>query len=689
MALQNHNQLTLDQLVQQWFPQANASQQPRFAVVVDIGQGNCTAIFDIEGRLLAYYDLGGGALVNRFTYPHPAPTFCAGLSTKVILSHWDEDHNISIYTLYAQHKPRFEALHPAASLEVLAPAQRSGRPSKKKLGLLDMRSESSKDLEEYLEQKFQLHIWPDENPTALLPPVIPFTEHGNVKLIKVSGNNINNHALALRLTWHVANQHILLTGDAEYQPGTFTHACDATCVGLVASHHGAALDDEDSIPSPLPGARVLLVYSYGWGNSYSHPTDPGAAAYEARGWEDDFRMDTGGSETSAKFAGPRGNVGLTFPGDAALPGFAPGATPGEVDEAAIALVATAAAELEVCHGGAAPPTGEQIAVACAYQAAIEAGVPGVAAALVNPATLAPPLPPFPGGPVALHVRAAAGPRVVAPLLDTALQNAPAHAATAATPNLQALAAVLTQAALRACARVAQELTLRVEERRRTLDDPALGARAHVSTRSRDPMQQACAFTRTELTRSMVEESLPVDVLQREIDAATQRHALGVPTLDALKKDLALAACEAAWATIGVERGQSAPPPAVALHVAPQLTLRDDLKAGISAAVALAPAIPLGVSSVAPSALTENELAQMLPRVAVVAALVARAANGDADVSAQLAVATARVALSAASGAPQIGCHRHPRTCSNGPTAGSPCSLSIHSAQKTFASRIRT
>ncbi|NOJ78903.1 hypothetical protein [Myxococcus xanthus] len=690
MARHVKNQHSLHQLVQQWFPQGNAAQNPRFAVVVDIGQGNCTALFDMEGRLLAYYDLGAGALVNQFTYPDPAPAFCVGPSTKVILSHWDEDHNASLDTIYVQHQAKLSGTPPTASLVVLAPAQRSPAPRGKTTGLLSKRSETSKSLETYLEDNAELHIWPDEDPNNLLPPTIPHAAHQNVRVIKVSGNNINNHALALRLKWHAANHFILLTGDAEYQPGSFTHGCDATCVGLVASHHGAEIEDTTSIPRPLPGARVLLAYSYGWGNSFSHPTDRGVEAYEGRGWHDDFRMDTGGSETAAKFAGPRGNVGLTFPADVALPGLAPAAAPDEIDEAAIALVATAAAELEVWHGNATPPMGEQIAVAAAFQAANEALIPHVAAALVTPATVVPPNPPLTtGGPVSLDVTAASGARAVASLLDTSLQGAQAHAAAAAGGNLQGLARLLTQATLRACARVAQELTLRVEERRRALEDPSTGARVHVSTRSRDPMQQAAAFARTRLTRDLVEESLPTDLLQQVVDAATQWDANAPPTVPALREALALAACEAAWAFIGVERGRSAPPPAAALHVAQQLTIRDDLKASIAAAVALAPAIPIGVYSVAPSALTENELAQMLPRVAVVAALVACSAGGAADVSAQLAVAAARVTLPAASGAPQIGCHRHPRTCGNGPTANSPCSLSIHYATKAFSSRIRT
>ncbi|MCY1023915.1 hypothetical protein [Pyxidicoccus sp. MSG2] len=682
-------QITLNTLVQQWFPQASAAARPRFVVVVDIGQGNCNALFDTQGRLLGYFDLGGGVLVNKFTFPDPAPTFCMGLDTKIILSHWDEDHNSSLYVLTHQHHAKLTAGIPTASYMVLAPAQRSDPPGGRTRGLRHMRSEDSKLLEQYLEGEVDLHIWPDEDPDALLPPDIPHAEHGLVRLIKVSGDNLNNHAIALRLKAHGVNEYILLTADAEYQTGSFTHGCDTTCVGLVASHHGAALEDATEVPQPLPGSRMLLAYSYGWGNSYAHPSDPGVSAYEGRGWEDDSRMDTAGAEASARFAGPRGSVGLMFSADTGPAGLLPGANAADTDEAAIALVATAAAEVQSCNAVAQPAEGPAVAVAAAYQAAREAGAAWVADALVAPATRGPPVhPPLLGPPVALDVTAATGARaVVAALLD-ALQNAPAHAASAAHADIQALADAVTQAAMRACGRVAMELTRRVEERRKALASAA-GGRVHVSTRSRDPMRDAAHYTRHGGTQSEVEVSLPDGLVQRVVDAATQRDAILPPTAAAVRTALAKAACEAAWAVIGVERGQCAAPPSVAEHVAQQLVIRDDVKTSIAAAVALAPAIPIGAFSVAPSALTDNDNARQLPRVAAVAALVANVAGTAADVAAARAVAAARVTLAAAHGAPQVGCHRHPRTCGNGPTADHPCSLSIHYSTKMFAPRIRT
>jgi sugar lactone lactonase YvrE len=683
------NQGTLNALVQQWFPQANAAARPRFVVVVDIGQGNCNAVFDADGRLLCYFDLGGGVLVNKFTFPDPTPHFCMGLDTKVILSHWDEDHNSSLYILEHQHHAKLTAVAPTASYKVLAPAQRSDAPARKKVGLKHKRSEDSKLLEGYLEGQVELSIWPDEDPNALVPPAIPHAEHGLVRVIKVSGNNINNHALALRLQAHGVNEHILLTADAEYQTGSFTHGCDNTCVGLVASHHGAELEDANEVPRPRPGSRMALAYSYGWGNSFAHPSDPGVGAYEDKGWEDDCRMDTAGAEASARFAGPRGSVGLMFSADTGPAGLVPGAAAADVDEAAIGLVATAAAEVEVCLGAPQPAEGPAVSVAAAYQAAREAGATWVADALVTPATLAPPVhPPLLGLPVALDVTAAAGPRVVAASLNDALQNAAVHAASAANADVQALADAVAQAAMRACGRVSMELTRRVEEGRKALESAA-GGRVHVSTRSRDPMRSAAYFARHGGTQSEVEVSLPDGLVQRVVDAATQRDATLAPTAAQVRTALALAACEAAWAVIGVERGQCAAPPATALHVAGAIVVRDDVKTCIAAAVALAPAIPIGAFSVAPSALTDNDNARQLPRVAAVSALVANLAGTAADVAAQAAVAAARVTLAAAHGAPQVGCHRHPRTCDNGPTANSPCALSIHYATKMFAPRIRT
>ncbi len=67
-------------------------RQP-FLGSIDIGQGNCSALFDNQGHAIVYYDLGsrvnGDDPTDRV---HPRLCFCH--NPTVILSHWDKDHFI-------------------------------------------------------------------------------------------------------------------------------------------------------------------------------------------------------------------------------------------------------------------------------------------------------------------------------------------------------------------------------------------------------------------------------------------------------------------------------------------------------------------------------------------------------------------------------------------------------------------
>lgn len=58
--------------------------------IFNIGQGNCNALIDNQGRIIAYYDMGYSSKIDRRPVPDFVPCVCH--SPVVIISHWDNDH---------------------------------------------------------------------------------------------------------------------------------------------------------------------------------------------------------------------------------------------------------------------------------------------------------------------------------------------------------------------------------------------------------------------------------------------------------------------------------------------------------------------------------------------------------------------------------------------------------------------
>ncbi len=166
----------------------------------------------------------------------------------------------------------------------------------------------------------------------------------------------------------------------------------------------------------------------------------------------------------------------------------------------------------------------------------------------------------------------------------------------------------------------------------------------------------------------------------------------MPTAAELVAAVAEATCDGVRGRLGRPgAGNNSQPPytaAQAAAAAPAVAAlaRDDIATAIAAAVGCVPAVPVNPGSAAPKTVVVNENAKIAARVAAVAALCAPPIAGPVtrgQVGAA-AVAAARVVLPAAQGAPQVGCHRHPRTC------GQPaCSLSLHYFYGMFPARITT
>jgi hypothetical protein len=216
------------------------------AAVYDVGQGNCNALLGDRNVPFLYYDFGGGVAGNRQSFPGALSSFCFTETPTIVLSHWDWDHwssanrDANAYAL-----PWIVPREPKA----LGPVHATflGR----------------------LSQRATLLVWPSTLQRLIC---------GDYELIKCTGppHSRNDSGLALSVEHLDAAAWMLFPADAEYRYIPFF---DHPLIGLVASHHGANTHGR-GVPAPS-GPDSVLVYSYGAGNGYPHPSDAGRAGHSA------------------------------------------------------------------------------------------------------------------------------------------------------------------------------------------------------------------------------------------------------------------------------------------------------------------------------------------------------------------------------------------------------------------------
>lgn len=343
-----------------------------------------------------------------------------------------------------------------------------------------------------------------------------------------------------------------------------------------------------------------------------------------------------GGEFAAKYAGPRGNVGILWPGAAHGPCYADVAnTPEEINGAA-------------------------------YQAAIESKIPLVANAMLVPVVQ------VPARTLAQRAADMAGLAATHASLTGTLATVVATATVASHPNVQALAAAVVNCVMHAAAKCAQEVTNFVEIVIADMLSDPLNVLT-LPSQAKEAAAQAHGCAAHADTIELVHDAIPTDFATRVVLAAHASNGANVPAAAEVKTAVTAAVCAASQARIGQPGGNfsQGPAEAVATAVAAMAAIRADVRVAIAAAAALAPAIPINPRAFAPAMIIDNVNAKLLPRIVAVAAICGTPSPALAEV-ARAAVAAARVAFAGACGAPQIGCHRHPRVCPKGP-----CSLSIH------------
>jgi hypothetical protein len=222
------------------------------AIAYDVGQGNSIGLCNSGGSVEAYFDLGGGVLANAGTFSPALTSFCFTSPPPIVLSHWDFDHWSSV-----NRDTR------ALTMKWIAPRQRVG-PSH--LALMTSIMSSGRLL--------------------LVPPGSPAKWRGQLFLELCTGRGRNHSGIALTLSEkpNGVGERMLFPGDARY-PCLPSFPPTQPYLSVVAPHHGADMRNR-TVPScpRLPPSR--LVYSYGPGNTFSHPRRITRKDHGAAGWHD-------------------------------------------------------------------------------------------------------------------------------------------------------------------------------------------------------------------------------------------------------------------------------------------------------------------------------------------------------------------------------------------------------------------
>jgi len=220
-------------------------------ITYNVGQGNACCVNNGDFPLF-YFDIGGGANFNHFTYPVPR-VFNHSPYNIIVLSHWDEDHyETARRSYYLQSEFTF-----------IAPVQH-------------VTPRNLKFIAELISHGANL---------LLLPRTFVSHTFSVGTLKRCIGNNYskNNCGLALHLKFQKEDDisSVLLPGDAQYKyiPNIQNEEFD----GLIASHHGGRL----TLPRTMPNTLVengCIVYSYGDNNIYGHALQNTITCHELNYW---------------------------------------------------------------------------------------------------------------------------------------------------------------------------------------------------------------------------------------------------------------------------------------------------------------------------------------------------------------------------------------------------------------------
>lgn len=220
-------------------------------LVLDVGQGNCNAHIDSNGRPLCYFDFGAAVQQHKSTYPSGLKHFCFCNDPPIVLSHWDKDH------------------WAAGNIDKNALRQTWIVP-RQALGV------SHRAFAKAIQSAGKLLVWPRGLPALTV---------GDLTIEKCTGTTRNDSGLAAQLEGIDRSgtvRRALLPGDARY---TAIPGSNQAFMHVVSPHHGATLG-ANWTPT-CPGSKDdRLVHSSGKRNKWSHPTRITRLRHDANGWTD-------------------------------------------------------------------------------------------------------------------------------------------------------------------------------------------------------------------------------------------------------------------------------------------------------------------------------------------------------------------------------------------------------------------
>jgi hypothetical protein len=210
--------------------------------VYDVGQGSANGLISNQ-EVVCYFDFGGGAAPNTFTFPPALASFCQCNRPPIILSHWDHDHWSSEGRDTRVHTQTWIVPRQASNSTKRAPHHSSLIKAIQAAG-------------------GSILVWPSGLSTKRI---------GQLEISLCTGSSKNTSGLSLEVhpPSGVSARPVLMPADAGYDdlrvvPASGQH--DA----ILCPHHGG-LSNSPNIPKPPSGPYQRLIYSYGPKNTYKHP----------------------------------------------------------------------------------------------------------------------------------------------------------------------------------------------------------------------------------------------------------------------------------------------------------------------------------------------------------------------------------------------------------------------------------
>lgn len=236
-----------------------------FLAAYDVGQGLATGLLSESCLPTMFYDIGCGVYRNARTRP-AGFSLCHCTSAPIVLSHWDADHWAG--AVYSSHKGMS---NPYLKRTWIAPYD-------SRLGV-----KNSAFAFDILKSGGKLLIWKHRTSLPLGP--IRLKNGSELTLLRGTGTDRNSSGIAA-VVRHSSERDLkwLLTGDIDYQYlGTYSAQ---SFIAMTVPHHGSKISTSIPMPhhslSQNPYRR--LIYSFGPGNGFGHPTNDCIKKHHASGW---------------------------------------------------------------------------------------------------------------------------------------------------------------------------------------------------------------------------------------------------------------------------------------------------------------------------------------------------------------------------------------------------------------------